>query len=332
MRKERPTWFWALVALVVLFAFNLVTSPTFFAFQVKDGRLFGSIVDIFNRGAIVALLSVGMTLVIATGGIDLSVGAVMAIAGAFAASLISQPDGSWLNAINTNGQVLPIIAVSLLVALACGAFNGFLVSVVGLQPFVATLLLMVAGRGFAQLVTNGQIVIFSHGGFASIGTGATAGIPNPILVMLACFLLALLFTRLTAYGTFLEATGDNPIAALVSGIKVGRVKFFAYVITALCAGIAGLIATADIEAADANNVGLYLELDAILAVCIGGTSLNGGRFTLVGSLIGAIVMQTLTTTILSRGVPQEITLILKALVVIGVCLSQSRSFRGAEAT
>lgn len=332
MKRERPSWFWALVALLVLFGFNLVTSPTFFALQMRDGRLYGSVVDIFNRGAIVALLSIGMTLVIATRGIDLSVGAVMAITGAFAASLIAQPDGSWLNAINTNGQVLPIVAFSLLIALACGAFNGFLVSVVGLQPFVATLLLMVAGRGFAQLVTNGQIVIFSHEGFTSIGTGAMGGIPNPILILVGCFGLTLLFTRATAYGTFLEGTGDNPVAALVSGIKVGRVKFFAYVIAALCAGIAGLIATADIKAADANNAGLYLELDAILAVCIGGTSLNGGRFTLVGSLIGAIVMQTLTTTILSRGVPQEVTLILKALVVIGVCLSQTRSFKGAEAT
>ncbi len=324
MSRYKSPLLWPVLALLVLLVFNLVATPGFFHLEMRDGRLFGSLIDILNRGTPVLLLSLGMTLVIATGGIDLSVGAVMAIVGAVAACLIARPSGCVLNGIDAHGAVGTIVAISMMAALLCGLFNGFLVSVVGLQPFVATLLLMVAGRGLAQLLTDGQIVIFNHAGFQSLSTGATAGLVNPVWIAVVACVVSSMATHGTSLGQFIRAVGANPKAAFLSGINVQAVKAAAYVACALCAGVAGLIVTADIKGADANNAGLYLELDAILAVCIGGTSLAGGKFSFAGSVIGALVMQTLTTTILTRGVPAEATLVLKAVIVVAVCLLQAR--------
>lgn len=327
MRFFRSTLFWPIAVLAIILAFNLVFSPGFFQLEVRDGRLYGSLVDIVNRAAPVLLLALGMTLVIATGGVDLSVGAVMAICGAVAACLIARPEGSIVSAIDVGGSIPAIVGITLAVALALGLLNGLLVSMLELQPIVATLLLMVAGRGMAQLLTNGQIVIFSKPGFNEIGSGASFGLPNPIWIFLGAFAAVGLLARRTAYGLFVESVGNNATASRLSGVDARTVKLVAYALCAVCAGVAGIIGTADIKAADANNAGLYLELDAILAVCVGGTSMAGGRFSLLGSIIGAIVMQALTTTILTRGVSAEATLILKALVVVAVCLLQSPAFR-----
>ncbi|HEY0865906.1 MAG TPA: ABC transporter permease [Fimbriimonas sp.] len=322
-----PSWGWALLVLVLVLAFNAAFTPGFFGLEIREGRIYGSLIDILNRAAPVALLSLGMTLVIATGGVDLSVGAVMAVAGAVAASLIARPSGNPLAGIDLGGSIPMIVLASLAVALACGYFNGILVSLLGLQPIVATLLLMVAGRGVAQLLANGQIVTFTEPGFQRLATGSFLGLPNPVWIVAAAFGAFSLLTRATALGLFIEATGSNPVAARYAGVNAKRIKQAVYVLSGLCAGIAGLILTADIQAADANNAGLYLELDAILAVSVGGTALTGGRFSLVGSMFGALLMQTLTTTILTRGVSPEITLVLKALIVVVVCLLQSPVFQ-----
>jgi simple sugar transport system permease protein len=303
----------------------LIFTPGFFHLALRDGRLYGSLVDVLNRAAPVGLLSLGMTLVIATGGVDLSVGAVMAISGAVAAGLIARPaDTPFAGGKPELGLAAPI---ALLASLVCGLFNGVLVAVLDFQPIVATLLLMVAGRGLAQLLANGQIVTLSAPGFASIARGAILGFPNPVWLLLICFVLFSLVTRATALGLFIEATGSNPVAARYVGINAKALKTVVYILSGFCAGLAGLVIAADIQAADANNAGLYLELDAILAVSVGGTALAGGRFSLVGSLVGAFLMQTLTTTILTRGVAPEIMLVLKAAVVIAVCLLQAPSFR-----
>ncbi|MBX7132418.1 MAG: ABC transporter permease [Fimbriimonadaceae bacterium] len=328
---KRSTFIWPLVALAAVLLFNLILTPGFFAIEIRDGRLFGSLIDVLNRAVPVLLLSIGMTLVIATGGVDLSVGAVMAIAGAVAACLIARPEGCILNSIPVHGSVPLILLVSLGFALVCGLFNGFLVGFLGLQPIVATLLLMVAGRGVAQLLTDGQIVIFTNNEFASLGRGAWLGFPMPVWIFLLTLGVVAFLFRGLALGTYVEATGNNARAAQICGIDARAVKILVYTICALCAGWAGLIGTADIKGADANNLGLYLELDAILAVCIGGTAMTGGRFSLIGSVIGALLMQTLTTTILTRGISPEATLVLKAVVVIVVCLLQSPVLRERSA-
>ena len=322
-----PSVVYPTIALALLLLFNLVFTPRFFHLELRGGRLFGSLIDILNRGTPVLLLSLGMTLVIATGGIDLSVGAVMALAGAVAACLIVRPDDSPLHVLNVSHSLPLILTIALSIALLAGLFNGILVAVFRLQPIVATLILMVAGRGAAQLVTNGQIPTFQHPSVEFLGSGFLLGLPFPLILAALLFVAILGFVRGSALGLMIEAVGNNPVAARLAGVQASGVKLVCYMISALLAGVAGLIATADIKAADVNNTGLYLELDAILAAAIGGTSLAGGRFSLVGAAVGALVIQTLSTTILARGIAPELTLVIKAAVVVALCLLQSSKFR-----
>lgn len=317
---------WPLIALICILLFNLIFSKGFFNIAIRDGRLFGSLIDILNRAAPVMLLTIGMTLVYATGGIDLSVGAVMAISGALAAYII-RPD--YVRGVLEYGELTPlfiVISIPLIVSLLAGLWNGLLVSYVGIQPIVATLILMVAGRGIAQLITRGQTLVFEHGPFQYIGTGSFMGLPFPVVIVLFVFIATIILTRKTPLGMFIEAVGDNPSASRIIGIKARLIKLSVYIFCGLCAGIAGLIITADIKCADANNAGLFLELDAIASVIIGGT-MWGGRFTLAGSIIGVLIIQSLTTTILTKGVSPDVTLVFKAIVIIMVALIQSDAFR-----
>lgn len=318
---------WSALALLLLLLFNFAVTPGFFRLTLRDGRLYGSLVDILNRGTPTLLLSLGMTLVIATGGIDLSVGAIMALAGATTACLVARPTDSPLHFINVHGSLPLVLMGALAIGLLAGLWNGSLVAYARIQPIVATLILMVAGRGAAQLLTNGQIPTFNHAGLEFIGSGSLLGLPMPVLIGIGASLLILLLARSTSLGLFAEAIGNNRRASRIAGVNASLVILFCYAITGVLAAVAGVIVTSDIRAADVNNTGLYLELDAILAVAIGGTSLAGGRFYLVGSIIGAIVIQTLTTTILARGVPPEATLLAKAGVIVALCLLQTERFR-----
>ncbi len=231
---------WPVTALALLLLFNLIFTRGFFNFEVEDGSyLSGSLIDILKNGSIVMLLSLGMTLVIATGGVDLSVGAVMAIAGAVAATLINRPDGSFAIA------VLAAIGVSLV----AGAWNGMLVGVFRIQPIVATLILMVAGRGVAQLITEGQIITFHDPKLTYLCNGHLLGLPFPVWIVAAMLLATLLWTRQTAWGLFIECVGDNETATLYSGINSRAVKFIVYTFSGLCAGIAGLLAVSNIKGA-----------------------------------------------------------------------------------
>ena len=304
-----------IAALILVLLIDSLVANNFFAIHIQDGRLFGSPIDILNRAAPVALLAVGMTLVIATGGIDLSVGAVMAIAGATAATL------------TVAGHSLSVIVlVTLGTGLLCGLWNGVLVALLKIQPFVATLILMVAGRGVAQLITQGQIVTFNSESLAWFGSGSLLWLPVPVWITLLVALAVWLLTRKTALGLFIEAVGINLRAARNAGVNGWLVVMSTYVISGLCAAVAGLIVAADIRGADANNAGLWLELDAILAVVIGGASLMGGRFNLVLSLIGALIIQSMNTGILLSGFPPELNQVVKAVVVMCVLLLQSPRF------
>lgn len=310
---RRRTIFWPLLALALLLLFNHVFTPGFFGLEIRDGHLYGTRIDILNQGSKVMLLAIGMTLVIATAGVDLSVGATMAIAGAVAAQVIA------------SAQLPASVAVlaGLSVATLAGLWNGLLVAVLRIQPIVATLILMVAGRGIAQLITSGQIINFNDPVLVFLGNGHVLGLPFPLLLVAAMLGLTALLTRRTALGLFIEAVGNNATASYFSGLPAQRVRLLAYVFAGFCAGLAGLVAAANIRSADANNIGLYLELDAILAVVVGGTALTGGRFTLAGSIIGALLIQTLTTTLYARNVSADIAPVPKALVILLVCLLQS---------
>ncbi|HIC8746401.1 TPA: galactofuranose ABC transporter, ATP-binding protein YtfT [Klebsiella aerogenes] len=306
-----------IIALLLVLAVDGLVAPHFFQVLLQDGRLFGSPIDILNRAAPVALLAIGMTLVIATGGIDLSVGAVMAIAGATAASM------------TVAGHSLPVVLLAALGAGAlAGLWNGILVAVLKIQPFVATLILMVAGRGVAQLITSGQIVTFDSPALSWLGSGSLLLLPTPVIIAVATLLLFWLFTRKTALGMFIEAVGINIRAAKNAGVNTRIVVMLAYVLSGICAAIAGIIVAADIRGADANNAGLWLELDAILAVVIGGGSLMGGRFNLLLSVVGALIIQGMNTGILLSGFPPELNQVVKAVVVLCVLVVQSPRFIG----
>lgn len=321
-------------ALALILLFDFVFIPGFFGLEMKDGHLYGSLVDILRNSAPTVILAMGMTLVIATGGVDLSVGATMAIVASVACILIDPR----IIGVNLQGNITSVVGdptysfapmpvvilVSLLVAVLCGAWNGLLVSYGRIQPMVATLVLMIAGRGIAQLITNAIKIIIFNDSFAYIGNGFIV-LPFSLYIVVAVFVTAWLLTRRTAIGLFIESVGVNFRSSFYSGINEKRVKMFAYVFCGFCAGIAGLIAVSSIRTSDANQIGLYTELDAILAVVIGGTVLgSGGRFSLLGSAIGGLIIQATTTSMYSIGVPASAIIAVKAVVVITVILLYSQ--------
>jgi len=320
MTKHRL--FWPAAVLAALLLANLAFTPDFFAIRVKDGHLYGSLIDILHFGAPLILVALGMTLVIATGGIDLSVGSTVAIAGALACLHISEAADP-----ASAGTVFAAIGIALGTALVLGLANGLLVAGIGVQPIIATLILMVAGRGVAQLITDGQIITVTSEPYKLIGGGYWLTMPFAILLSGAVVLLTALLTRATALGLLLESVGGNPVASRLAGIRASRLIALVYVFSAVCAAVAGLMISSNVSAADGNNAGLWIELDAILAVVVGGTSLNGGRFSLGGTVLGALIIQTLSTTVYTIGIPPETTLVFKAVVVIAVCLIQSPAFR-----
>ncbi|MFI7699250.1 ABC transporter permease [Nonomuraea sp. NPDC049480] len=307
---------WPAVVLVLLLALNVFFTPSFFSIEVKDGHLYGSLIDILRFGAPLILVSLGMTLVIATGGIDLSVGSVVAISGALACLQISQ-----------DASVFTAVVVALGLSVVLGAWNGLLVAGVGIQPIIATLILMVAGRGLAQLITDGQIITINSPAYKVIGGGYWLTLPFGIILVIAMLAITAFLTRRLALGMLIESVGGNAEASRLAGIRSRGIIIMVYAFAALCAGVAGLMISSNVSSADGNYAGLWIELDAILAVVIGGTALSGGRFSLAGTVLGALIIQTLTTTIYSIGVPPETTLLFKALVVTAVCLIQSPSFR-----
>jgi galactofuranose transport system permease protein len=314
---RRHLVFWPLVALGLLLLFNQIFTPGFFRLELRDGHLYGTRIDILNEGAKVMLLSLGLTLVIATGGIDLSVGAIMAIAGAAAAQGV----------VALHLPAALAIAAALGAAMLAGAWNGLLVAYLRIPPIVATLILMVAGRGIAQLVNGGQIITFDDPVLGYLGNGWLFGLPFTLTLVLLAFGITALLTRRTALGLFIEAIGDNETASRFTGLPAPTVKFSVYVFSGLCAGLAGLVAVGNIHSADADHAGLYLELDAIIAVVVGGTALTGGRFYLAGSLVGALLMQTLTTTLYALNVSADVATVPKALVILAACLLQSPKLR-----
>ena len=303
--------FWPLMVLLAILLVNgVVSGGAFFQMRIVDGHLYGRLIDILRNGSKLMLLATGMTMVLATGGTDISVGSVMAISGAIACSVV---DGRILSSLG--GSVTAAVLIAVLAGVLCGAWNGLLVSKIKIQPIVATMILMVAGRGIAQLITGGYIL----------------GLPFPLFIVGFFVLLIMLFTKKTAFGLFVESTGCNPVSSRFAGINVDRVKLVIYTFCGAMAAIAGLIESAGIKGADCNNAGLMIEMDAILAVAIGGTSLAGGRFSIPASIVGALIIQSITTSVYAMGVAPEVTQVVKALIVVAICLAQSKKFKAAVA-
>jgi galactofuranose transport system permease protein len=321
--------FWPLVALALILLADAIFAPGFFKMGILQGHLYGNLIDVFNNSAPLMLVAIGMTLVIATGGVDLSVGAVIAISAAMGAVLINPALGNQLisNAILTkdvtNTPLWLIVVADLAAGTLCGLWNGFLVSRGKIQPMVATLILMVAGRGIAQLITNGQIMTIYYTPYFYFGNGFILGLPVAIYIVAIVFVIAQLLVRKTSIGLFIESVGINAKSTFYSGISEKNIKLFVYVFCGFCSAIAGLILSSYVHSADGNNNGLNYELDAILAVVIGGTLMRGGRFSLLASVVGALIIWTFTITMYTFGVPANALLAGRAVLVLVVILLYS---------
>ena len=300
------------IAVVLLILFNLAVTPHFATMQTLSVNL--------TQVCTIVIVGVGMTLVIATGGIDLSVGALMAIAGAmspmfFTGELFPVPNIYIGIAL---GIIFPIIIASFF-----GLFNGWLINRFSIQPIIATLVLFIAGRGIAQVSTNGDLQVFKVPEFQAIAIGRVLGVPFQVWIMVVVVIIAAFVLRRTVFGRQVLAVGGNEEAARLSGVPVKRVKLIVYAVSGFCSGIAGLIVIAMNSAADANLIGLGMELDAIAAVAVGGTLLTGGRATILGTLLGALIIQLVRYTLLANGVPDAAALVVKAgLIILAVWLQR----------
>lgn len=299
-------------AFILLLLFNLIVTPNFLSWQTLNVNL--------TQVATIVIVAVGMTLVIATGGIDLSVGSLMAIAGTAAPMIFM---GKLLPIENMGILIILSFILPVLLVMAFGWFNGMLVTRFSIQPIIATLVLFIAGRGIAQVATNGNLQVFKNPEFQFIAMGRIAGIPAQVIIMIIVAVLAHYLIRYTVIGRQIIAVGGNEKAARLTGIPVRRVKTFVYIVSGALAGIAGLIVVARNSASDANLVGLGMELDAIAAVAVGGSLLSGGRANIIGTVLGAFVIQLVRYTLLANGVPDAAALIVKAgLIIIAVFIQQ----------
>jgi galactofuranose transport system permease protein len=294
----------ALLAVVLIVAFNAIFTPNFLSPQTLSVNL--------TQVCTIVIVATGMTLVIASGGIDLSVGSLMAISGALAPMI-------FMGKIVAVDNLAIGVAAAIVVSTGCtgmlGLFNGWLVSRFNIQPIVATLVLFISGRGIAQVLTNGHLQTFHVADFQWIGLGKVSGVPVPVIIMAVLVAAAAWLVRRTVFGRSLLAVGGNPNAAELSGLPIQRVKAAVYAISGLCAGVAGLVVIAINSASDANLVGMGMELDAIAAVAVGGTPLNGGHARIVGTFWGALTIQLVRFTLLANGVPDAAALIVKAAII-----------------
>lgn len=321
---------WAVIAEILILLVCFAIRPDFFSisYQPSTGMLYGSLIDIVNRSAEITIISMGMTLVIALGGTDLSVGALVAVAGAIALKFLRWDVLTY----NTPGDytVYPyvlVLAVPLVVCALMGLFNGFLVAKGGIQPIIATLILMVCGRGVAQILTDGKQFTTGYSPFRVIGQGSFLYLPMPIIITIIVVLSVAIFTRKTAFGAFVESVGVNSSASRLSGIKADTVILIVFMITGLLSGIAGLIYSSRIMSNDSNNAGLNFEMDAILAVVIGGTNMAGGKFSLTGTVVGSLIIRTIVTFVYYFGIVSEATMAFKALIIAVVIVLQSEPVR-----
>lgn len=319
--------FLPIVCLLFVLLINLIKNAGFFAIAINNGVLYGRLIDILNRGSEIAILAVGQTLVVAvSAGTDISVGSVMSLSACFCTLLLA---GYGVN--TTSTLVLPMIVGILggiVMGGVCGAFNGALVSKLKIQPMVATLILFTAARAIGLLLCNNQITYIRYDPYKYLGNFIPGcPIPTPIFVTIVVIAIAQIALKKTSLGLYVQSVGINKRAARLLGINSAKVIFLCYVLCGLCSGIAGIVASSRIYSADSNNIGLYYELDAILAVALGGNSLAGGKFNMAGSIVGAYTIQAINTTLLAVGVSTDQAPVAKAIIVIIIVAVQSTVFR-----
>jgi ribose transport system permease protein len=292
------------VAFVVLVIFNLIVTPNF-ASVVTLTTLLITVSPII-------LVSLGVALTIGTEGIDLSVGSVMALASAFLPLYLGY------------GWPVAVLVVLLVGALA-GLVNGSLVAFVGIQPIIATLALLVGGRGLAQIFAGGQSLPITDPAVLWLGQGRLFGVPAPVIVAVVAVLVVGFLVKRTTFGRYVVAVGGNRSASYLSGHPVRRTLLAVYVISGLLAALAGIVATARLGASDPSNIGLLIELSAITAVVVGGTPLSGGRVKIMGTVMGALLIQLISNTFISNDLPFTWAQVLTAgIILVAVYVQKGR--------
>ena len=309
-----------LAAIAALAIFNLINDPSFFKITLGTNSagnpvLSGYLITILDYGSELAILAIGMTLVTAaSGGQDISVGAAIAIAGSVILRVLcgtnSRPD-------ELQAPIIVAFLVACVVAMLFGAFNGILVAYFKIQPMVATLILFTAGRSIAAWINNNELPIISDESFTYFG-GYIPGIPipTPFFIALGCVIIIMLVLKFTTLGLYTQAVGINGSSSRLNGINPEFVKFLTFVILGLCVAVAGLIKVSRLSTINYSVIAKDIEMDAILAVALGGNALSGGKFNMTASILGAYVIQFLTTTLYKMNVQSDALSAYKAVVVI----------------
>ena len=319
--------FMPILMLILVLLINLFKDPSFFAIAVKNGVLYGRLIDVLNRGSEIAILAVGQTLVVAvSAGTDISVGSVMSLAACGGCMVLAGYGNT-----SVTGIVAPIavgIIVGLLFGLGCGCVNGAMVAKLKIQPMVATLILFTAARAIGLLLCNNQIIYIRYEPYQYLGNFLPGvPIPTPIIVTIIVIIIAQLILKKTALETYIQSVGINSRASKICGINSDRICFICYAICGLCAGVAGMIASSRIYSADSNNIGLNNEMYSILAVALGGNSLAGGKFNMAGSIVGAYTIQAIMTTLLAMGVSTDQSPAIMAVIIVIIVVIQSPVFK-----
>ncbi len=319
-RLTRQQLFIPFLALALLLVFNLISDPAFFRISLTQNSagntvLSGNIVSILDNASELVILAIGMTLVTsASGGQDISVGATMAIAGSVILRMVC---GGQTTSNTLMMGVLPAFLIGALVTMAFGAFNGTLVAYFGIQPMVATLIMFTAGRSIAAWINNNELPIMGDPAFGYYGTFIPGvPIPTPIFIAILCIALIFLALKFTNLGLYTQAVGINPNSSRLNGINPQFIKFLTYVILGFCVAVAGFIRVSRSGSINYSRIAENIEMDAILAVALGGNSLGGGKFNVAGSIIGAYVIYLLTTTLYKFNVSSAAIPAYKAVVVI----------------
>jgi len=309
-----------IAALLILVIFNLVADPSFFAITLSQNSagypiLSGNLINILDNASELVILAIGMTLVTsASGGQDISVGAAIALSGSVVLRVLcgteSRPE-------TLQAPIIVAFLVCCLVAMIFGAFNGALVAYFKIQPMVATLILFTAGRSIAAWINNNELPIISEASFGYFGNFIPGiPVPTPIFIAVLCMIIIALVLRFTKLGLFTQSVGINSESSRLNGINPEFIKFITYVILGLCVAIAGFIKVSRFSTINYSVVAKDIEMDAILAVALGGNALSGGKFNMAASVLGAYVIQFLTTTLFKFNVISSALPAYKAVVVI----------------
>jgi ribose transport system permease protein len=295
------------LALALLVAFNLAATPNFASLATVRTQLI--------QVAPILIIALGMALVIGTEGIDLSVGSVMALAAALLPLYLGY-------------GAIPAMVIGVLAGAAVGLVNGSLIAFIGVQPIVATLAMLVGGRGLALVFADGRLKQIEDPTLLFMGSGSVLGVPIVVLVALVLTLAVAFLVRRSTFGRQLVAVGGNRAASELAGIPVRRVLIWVYVLCGVLAAVAGILATARLRASDPSAIGMLIELSAITAVVVGGTPLSGGRVRILGTVAGAVLMQLITATLITQDLPSSTAQMVQAAIIVAAVYVQRQ--RGAR--